>query len=138
MKARAVDAGPRAPADSLARLMAERVKGCTELYRRCENAAQQRLDALGSPRHGTTLRVEGALRLAPRALLPPDEEGYARLRRLDTRLRTIEAAFPQAGTDIEVCRLTCANNYSPRTPPRKSRSRRRVRPSSSPKGRRQT
>ncbi|MGW1952729.1 hypothetical protein ACWCPI_08165 [Streptomyces sp. NPDC001920] len=52
--------------------------------------------------------MEGALRSAPRAFLPPDEEGHARLRRLDASLRVIEAAFPQVSTDIEVCRLTCA------------------------------
>ncbi|MFE7173978.1 hypothetical protein [Streptomyces sp. NPDC057616] len=52
--------------------------------------------------------MEGALHLARPAFLPPDEEGQARLRRLDTSLRVIEAAFPQVGTDIELCRLTCA------------------------------
>ncbi|MGW7256703.1 hypothetical protein [Streptomyces sp. NPDC054834] len=125
MKSRVVGAVPKASADSLlpaqpsaqlqpteagnalARLLVERIKGSTEQYRSCQNAAQRRLDALISPHSSTTLHVEGALQLAQRAFLPPDEEGYARLRRLDTSLRTIEAAFPQVSTDIEVCRLTC-------------------------------
>ncbi|QOV41213.1 hypothetical protein IM697_20480 [Streptomyces ferrugineus] len=51
--------------------------------------------------------MEGAFRLAQPAFLPPDEEGYARLRHLDAGLRMIEAAFPQVSTDVEVCRLTC-------------------------------
>jgi hypothetical protein len=86
--------------------LAKRIKGSTEQHRRCQNSAQQRLDALRSPQSGTALHVEGALRLAPRAFLPPDEEGYARLKRLDTSLRVIEEAFPQVSTDVEVCRLT--------------------------------
>ncbi|MFJ3305293.1 hypothetical protein ACIPSA_19640 [Streptomyces sp. NPDC086549] len=124
MTSQVVGAVPKAPADSslpaqpsaqlqpeeagntLARLLAKRINASTEQYRSCQNAAQQRLDELISPRSSTTLHVEGALQLAPRAFLPPDEEGYARLRRLDTSLRTIEAAFPQVSTDIEVCRLT--------------------------------
>jgi hypothetical protein len=85
-----------------------RVNGATEEYQGCQNAAQQRLDALRSPHSSTTtLHVEGALHLAQTAFLPPDEEGRARLRHLDTGLRVIEAAFPQVSTDIEVCRLTC-------------------------------
>lgn len=125
MKSRVVGAGPKASADrlipaqpsaqlqpaeagsALARLMAKRINGTTEQCRSCENDAQERLDALGSPDSGTTLHVEGALQLAQRAFLPPDEAGYARLRHLDAGLRTIEAAFPQVSTDIEVCRLTC-------------------------------
>ncbi|MEV5849422.1 hypothetical protein AB0M32_46430 [Streptomyces sp. NPDC051985] len=95
-------------ADALARLLAERVQGTTEPYRIWQNAAQQRLDALRPPHSGTTLRVEGALHLARPAFLPPDEEGHARLRRLDAGLRVIEAAFPQVSADIEVCRLSCA------------------------------
>ncbi|MFH0519442.1 hypothetical protein ACHBTE_20000 [Streptomyces sp. M41] len=91
----------------MAGLFAEHVNGCTDEYRDCQNAAQQRLDAFGSPRSGTTLHVEGALRTAPRAFLPPDDEGYARLRRLDAGLRVIESAFPQVSTDVEICRLTC-------------------------------
>ncbi|MFD4510981.1 hypothetical protein [Streptomyces sp. NPDC058457] len=98
---------PAEAANTLARLFLERVNGSTEQYRRSQDAAQQRLDALGSPHAGTTLHVEGALQLAPRTFLPPDEEGYARLKRLDTGLRTIEAAFPQVSTDAEICRLTC-------------------------------
>ncbi|MEV0182277.1 hypothetical protein AB0I54_23705 [Streptomyces sp. NPDC050625] len=93
--------------NALARLLVNRINGSTEQHLECQNTAQQRLDALGSPRSSTTLRVEGALHLAQRAFLPPDEEGYARLGRLDTSLRMIEAAFPQVSTDIEVCRLTC-------------------------------
>ena len=93
--------------DSLARLFLKRIKGSTEQYRSSQNAAQQRLDALRSPLSGTTLQVEGALHLARPAFLPPDEEGHARLRHLDTGLRVIEAAFPQVSTDIEICRLTC-------------------------------
>ncbi|MEU6196206.1 hypothetical protein [Streptomyces sp. NPDC047061] len=99
---------PAEAANALARLLLERVDGRTEEHRRCQDAAQERLDALGSPRAGTTLHVEGALQLVPRAFLPPDEEGYARLKRLDTGLRLIEAAFPQVSTDVELCRLTCA------------------------------
>lgn len=98
---------PTEAGNTLADLLAKRIKGSTEQYRRSQNAARQRLDALGSRRAGTTLRVEGALRLAQPAFLPPDEEGYARLRHLDTGLRVIEAAFPQVSTDIEICRLTC-------------------------------
>ncbi|MEV0174292.1 hypothetical protein AB0I00_24620 [Streptomyces sp. NPDC050803] len=94
--------------NALARLFVKHTKECAEEFRDCQNAAQQRLDALGSPHTGTTLHVEGALHLAPRAFLPPDEEGHARLRRLDAGLRVIEAAFPQVATDVEVCRLTCA------------------------------
>lgn len=94
--------------NALARLLLERIKGSTEQYRRSQNAARQRLDALGSRHPGTTLHVEGAFRLAQPAFLPPDEEGYARLGHLDTSLRMIEAAFPQVATDVEVCRLTCA------------------------------
>ncbi|PWI20336.1 hypothetical protein DI272_06080 [Streptomyces sp. Act143] len=52
--------------------------------------------------------MEGALPLAGPAYLAPDEEGQARLRALDAGLRVIEAAFPQVGTDAEICRLTCA------------------------------
>ncbi|NUS76505.1 MAG: hypothetical protein HOV70_09930, partial [Streptomyces sp.] len=51
--------------------------------------------------------MEGALHLARPAFLPPDEEGRARLSRLDAGLRVIEAAFPQVATDAEICRLTC-------------------------------
>ena len=98
---------PTEAGNTLARLMVKRVQGSTEPYRRSQNAARQRLDALGSPHSGTTLRVEGALHLAQPAFLPPDEQGYARLKRLDTSLRMIEAAFPQVSTDIEICRLTC-------------------------------
>ena len=98
---------PTEAGDALARLLLERINGSTEECRRSQKAAQKRLDALGSPRAGTTLHVEGALHLARPAFLPPDEEGYARLRRLDAGLRVIEAAFPQVSTDIEVCRLTC-------------------------------
>ncbi|MGW7378219.1 hypothetical protein [Streptomyces sp. NPDC054794] len=97
---------PAEAGDALARLLMERVDGSTEEHQRCQNAAQQRLDALGSAHSGTTLHVEGALRTAPRAFLPPDEEGDARLRRLDTSLRLIGEAFPQVSTDIELCRLT--------------------------------
>ncbi|MFG2958113.1 hypothetical protein ACGF5O_30910 [Streptomyces sp. NPDC048291] len=99
---------PAETGDALARLLTERVKGSTEQYRRDQSAARERLDALGSPHAATTLHLAGALRPAPRAFLPPDEEGYARLKRLDAGLRTIEAAFPQVSTDIELCRLTCA------------------------------
>ncbi|MEU0896551.1 hypothetical protein [Streptomyces massasporeus] len=91
---------------SLARLFGKRIDGCTEQYRRSQHAAQQRLEALGSPNSSTTLHLPGALQGAPRAFLPPDEAGNARLRQLDTSLHMIEAAFPQVGTDIEVCRLT--------------------------------
>ena len=98
---------PPQAADALARLLTERVKDSTELYRSHQDAARQRLDALGAPRSGTTVRVEGALHLARPAFLPPDEAGLARLRHLDTGLRLIEAAFPQVATDIELCRLTC-------------------------------
>jgi hypothetical protein len=94
--------------DALARLLAQHVKGSTQEYLACQEAARQRLDALGFPRVGTTLQVEGALRLARPAFLPPDEEGEARLRHLDAGLRLIEAAFPQVGTDAEICRLTSA------------------------------
>ncbi|WP_369230140.1 hypothetical protein AB5J56_04180 [Streptomyces sp. R21] len=125
MKSRVVDAASKASADSLipaqpsaqvqpteagnalARLFVERVHGSTQEHRRFQNAAQQRLNALGSPHAGTTLHVEGAVHLAQPAFLPPDEEGYARLRHLDAGLRVIEAAFPQVSTDIEICRLTC-------------------------------
>uniref|UniRef100_UPI0031D8721F hypothetical protein n=1 Tax=Streptomyces hawaiiensis TaxID=67305 RepID=UPI0031D8721F len=98
---------PTEAGTALARLLVDRVGGSTEEYRRCQDAAQQRLDALGSAEPGTALRVEGALHLARPAFLPPDEEGYARLSRLDAGLRVIEEAFPQVSTDIEVCRLTC-------------------------------
>ncbi|MHC3467239.1 hypothetical protein ACYF6T_00855 [Streptomyces sp. 7R007] len=99
---------PTQAGDALAGLFLQRVKGTSDQYRRCQDAAQQRLDALASPGAGTALRVEGALHLARPAFLPPDEEGHARLRHLDAGLRVIEAAFPQVGTDIEVCRLTSA------------------------------
>ncbi|MFE0675620.1 hypothetical protein [Streptomyces sp. NPDC058867] len=92
----------------LARLMEKHVRGSTEHFRECEEAARVRLDAFGSPPAGTALRVEGALRAASRTLLPPDEEGLARLKRLDAALGVIQAAFPQVGTDVEMCRLTCA------------------------------
>ncbi|MGI5460507.1 hypothetical protein ACQEWB_46535 [Streptomyces sp. CA-249302] len=98
---------PTEAGNALARLMAQHVNGSTEQHRRNLSAAQQRLAALGSPAYSTTLPVQGALHLARPAFLPPDEEGQARLRRLDTSLRLIEAAFPQIGTDIEICRLTC-------------------------------
>ncbi|MFJ7181878.1 hypothetical protein ACIQXA_37250 [Streptomyces massasporeus] len=91
---------------SLARLFGNRIDACTDQYRRSRHAAQQRLEALGSPNPSTTLHLPGALQTAPRAFLPPDEAGNARLRQLDTSLHMIEAAFPQVGTDIEVCRLT--------------------------------
>ncbi|MDH6213829.1 hypothetical protein [Streptomyces pseudovenezuelae] len=125
MKSRVVGALPKGSADSslpaqpsaqlqpteagntLTRLLAKRINESTEQYRSSQNAAQQRLAALGSPHYSTTLQVEGALHLARPAFLPPDEEGYARLRHLDTSLRVIEAAFPQVSTDTEVCRLTC-------------------------------
>ncbi|WP_328875711.1 hypothetical protein OHT76_39690 [Streptomyces sp. NBC_00287] len=96
-----------AAGDTLAGLFVRHINGRTEQHRDCQDAAQQRLDAFGSPHSSTTLQVEGALRPAPRAFLPPDEEGYARLRRLDASLRMIEEAFPEVGTDVEVCRLTC-------------------------------
>lgn len=124
MKSRVEGAGLKVPTDSvvpaqpsarlqpgeagnaLAHLLAKRVKGSTEQHRRCQNAVQQRQGELGPPQSGTTLHVEGALRLTPRAFLPPDEEGEARLKRLDAGLRMIEEAFPQVSTDVEVCRLT--------------------------------
>ncbi|SBT92515.1 hypothetical protein GA0115233_104632 [Streptomyces sp. DI166] len=92
---------------ALARLFGRHIRGRTEEDRKCQTAAQQRLDALGSPHPGTALHLEGALQPAPDAYLPPDEAGQARLRRLEASLRLIESAFPQVGTDIEVCRLTC-------------------------------
>ncbi len=97
---------PAQAVPALTRLLEQRIHGCTERYRRCENSARLRLDALRSGPSRTTLHVEGALRAQPRPFLPPDEEGRARLRQLDTRLRMIEAAFPQVGTDAEICRLT--------------------------------
>ncbi|WP_316767886.1 hypothetical protein [Streptomyces sasae] len=97
---------PTEAGNALARLLVNRINGSTEQYRSRQTAAQQRLDAFGSPHSSTTLHVEGALHLAQTAFLPPDEEGYARLRRLDTSLRMIEAAFPQVSTDVEMCRLT--------------------------------
>ncbi|GAA2613217.1 hypothetical protein GCM10010304_77230 [Streptomyces roseoviolaceus] len=123
MKSRGLGAVPKVSADSvpaqpsaqlqpgeageaLARLLAKGINGSTKEYRDCQSAAQQRLDELGSPHAGTTLHMDGALQLAPRTFLPPDAEGHARLRRLDTSLRMIEAAFPQVSTDTEVCRLT--------------------------------
>ncbi|MEU6683370.1 hypothetical protein [Streptomyces sp. NPDC046832] len=126
MKSRVVGGGPEISTDTflparpstrhpsaeagnaLARLFADHTKRCTDAYRASQNAAQQRLDTLRSPHSRTTLHVEGALGPAPRAFLPPDEEGFARLQRLDAGLRVIEASFPQVSTDIELCRLTCA------------------------------
>jgi hypothetical protein len=99
---------PTEAGNTLALLMLQRIKGSTDQYRKSQNAARQRLDALGSPHPSTRLQVEGALHLAQTAFLPPDEEGHARLRQLDAGLRLIEAAFPQVSTDAEVCRLTCA------------------------------
>ncbi|WP_405741106.1 hypothetical protein OG885_40725 [Streptomyces sp. NBC_00028] len=99
---------PTEAGDALTRLLAEHIKGITEQHRSSQSAVQQRLDALRSPGAGTTLRVEGALHLARPAFLPPDEEGQARLSRLDAGLRVIEAAFPQVATDAEICRLTCS------------------------------
>ncbi|MFF4362703.1 hypothetical protein [Streptomyces sp. NPDC001604] len=98
---------PAEAANALARLLEKRIKGGTEEYRSSQNAARQRLDALISPRSSTTLEVAGALHLGQPAFLPPDEEGYARLRHLDAGLRMIETAFPQVSTDVEICRLTC-------------------------------
>ncbi|MEU6372414.1 hypothetical protein [Streptomyces sp. NPDC046909] len=98
---------PTEPGEALARLFLERVKGSTEEYRNSQNTARQRLDALGPRPVGTTLRVEGALRLAQPAYLPPDEEGRERLRHLDASLSLIEASFPEVRTDVELCRLTC-------------------------------
>ncbi|MFF8012883.1 hypothetical protein [Streptomyces sp. NPDC007929] len=124
MKSRVAGAGPKASIDSvlpeqpsarlqpgeaavsLARLFGKRTAGCTEQYLRSQHAVRQRLEALGSPHSGTTLHLPGALRAAPRVFLPPDEAGTTRLRKLDASLDMIEAAFPQVGTDIEVCRLT--------------------------------
>ncbi|WAZ25839.1 hypothetical protein STRCI_007363 [Streptomyces cinnabarinus] len=98
--------GPAEAANALARLFAQHIDGSTEQFRDCQNADEERLDALIPP-PATPLRVAGAIQPAPRAFLPPDEEGQARLRRLDASLRLIEAAFPQVSTDAEVCRLTC-------------------------------
>ncbi|WP_369211435.1 hypothetical protein [Streptomyces flavofungini] len=92
---------------ALVRLFERHAVECTDEYRHHERAAQQRLGALRSPGGGTTLRLEGALQSAPRAFLPPDEEGRTRLRLLDAGLHVIEEAFPQVSTDAEVCRLTC-------------------------------
>ncbi|WP_328407203.1 transposase [Streptomyces violaceus] len=97
---------PGEAGEALARLLAKGINGSTKEYRDCQSAAQQRLDELGSPHSSTTLHMDGALQLAPRTFLPPDAEGHARLRQLDTSLRMIEAAFPQVSTDTEVCRLT--------------------------------
>ncbi|MEV5106579.1 hypothetical protein ACFQ7G_08800 [Streptomyces massasporeus] len=97
---------PGEAGNSLAGLFGKRIQGSTEQYRRSQRAAQQRLEALGSPHAGTTLHLPGALQTAPRAFLPPDEAGSTRLRQLDASLRMIEAGFPQVGTDVEVCRLT--------------------------------
>ncbi|MER6078266.1 hypothetical protein [Streptomyces sp. NPDC001833] len=98
---------PAEAGNTLADLFVKRMHGSTDQYRTFQNAAQQRMDAFGSRHSGTTLHLPGALHQAPREFLPPDEEGYARLRHLDTRLRMIEAAFPEVSTDVEVCRLTC-------------------------------
>ncbi|MER6266486.1 hypothetical protein [Streptomyces sp900105755] len=99
---------PTEAGNALAGLFVNRTNGSTDQYRDFQNAAQQRLDALGTRHSGTTLHLAGALQEAPREFLPPDEEGCARLRHLDTSLRMIEAAFPEVGTDAEICRLTCA------------------------------
>ncbi|CCK25460.1 hypothetical protein BN159_1081 [Streptomyces davaonensis JCM 4913] len=99
--------GPAEAANALARLFVKHIKRRTEEHRISQDAAQQRLDELISPHPGATLHVEGALQLVSPAFLPPDEEGHARLRRLDASLRMIEEAFPEVGTDIEVCRLSC-------------------------------
>ncbi|MFJ3669314.1 hypothetical protein ACIPSE_22955 [Streptomyces sp. NPDC090106] len=108
---------PTESADALTRLLAQGINGITDRYRTAQEAARQRLEAVGAPhagtahprtaRPGTSLRVEGALRPARPEFLPPDEEGRARLSRLDAGLRTIEAAFPQVAADAEMCRLTC-------------------------------
>lgn len=98
---------PTEAGNALARLMVKRVQGTAEPFRSSHDAARQRLGTPGSGDGGTTLRVEGALHLAQPAFLPPDEEGYARLKRLETALGLIEAAFPQVSTDVEICRLTC-------------------------------
>ncbi|MER6676624.1 hypothetical protein [Streptomyces sp. NPDC000983] len=93
---------------ALARFLESHLGARTEEFRAGEEAARRRLDALGSGAAGTTLHMEGALRTASRAFLEPDDEGRARLKRLDAALSVIEAAFPQVRTDIELCRLTCA------------------------------
>ncbi|MFJ9561023.1 hypothetical protein ACIRQQ_13405 [Streptomyces fuscichromogenes] len=98
---------PAAAASTLAGFLAERVKDSAEPYRRAQNAARQRLDALAPHGTTTTLHLAGALHQAPREFLPPDEEGRARLKQLDVSLRMIEAAFPEVRTDAEICRLTC-------------------------------
>lgn len=62
---------PAEAGNALARLLVKRIDGSTEQYRRSQNAAQQRLDALGSRHSSTTLQVEGALHLAQPTFLPP-------------------------------------------------------------------
>ena len=98
---------PTEAGNALAHLMVKRAQGTAEPYRRAQSAARRRLDAFGPVGSDTTLRVEGALHLPQPVYLPPDEEGYARLKRLEKSLGLIEAAFPQVATDVEICRLTC-------------------------------
>jgi len=87
---------PTEAANALARLLGQRINGSTEQYRKSQNAAQQRLNALGSPHSSTTLPLQGALHLARPAFLPPDAEGYARLRHLDTSLRVSKQPSPKS------------------------------------------
>nr|WP_079083289.1 hypothetical protein [Streptomyces antibioticus] len=110
-------------AAALIRLLTQHIKGLTERHRSSQTSVHQRLDELRSPQGGSALRLEGALRSARPAYLPPDEQGLARLRQLDAGLRVIEAAFPQVRTDVEICRLTCtmlegAWRSRAQTPPR--------------------
>lgn len=88
-------------------LVFARLKPCAEEYRRQELLALARFSTGANARPYLSLHLEGTLAGTPSRLLPPDEAGTARLDRLDSRLAPLGAEFPQVGTEIAMCRLTC-------------------------------
>ena len=102
--------------DSISRQLASTIKANvrprTAEYERREAAGAARLNRINrtdresAPWPGdAAIRLTGALAMDPKEFPAPDEQGAARLRRLDEELAVVREAFPALASDIKLCRL---------------------------------
>jgi hypothetical protein len=94
-------------AEAFRRFALPRVQACTAEYRSQEQAALARLARNAKSPAYAELHLEGTLTGPSLDLLPLDEDGAARLSKLDARLELLLRAFPQVETEITMCRLAC-------------------------------
>ncbi len=95
---------------TFAELIRTNVRPCSRRYLEREKAGNARLtaasDGTGSPLR-ESIFFRGVLNYPARALMPPDEQGQARLHDLDRHLASIQRVFPNTSTDALMCRLAC-------------------------------